>query len=117
MALIDSYQGHPGLLQPSTIATAIQNQIGSIPRGANNAGKRFSLIGAVIDDPKAARNPCPVGTVDWGGAWGHNWILDPVNKLSIVVCTNTTPEGCDGQFRDDIRDAVYGAIAAGEANA
>jgi CubicO group peptidase (beta-lactamase class C family) len=108
MALIDTYNGHHSPLAPATIAMAIANQIGSLPRRAEDAGKRFSYIGAVIDDPEAAASPCPAGTVDWGGAWGHNWILDPVNNLTVVVCTNTAPEGCDGPFREDIRDAVYG---------
>jgi hypothetical protein len=47
------------------------------------------------------------GTVDWGGAWGHNWIIDPINHLTIVTCTNVAFEGCNGPFREDIRDAVY----------
>jgi hypothetical protein len=27
-----------------------------------------------------------------------------------VVCTNVAPEGCNGPFREDIRDAVYAAL-------
>ena len=108
MAMIEVYNGTPGLLRPETVATAISNQIGDLPRRPRDAGKRFSLIGAVLDDPAAARNPSPKGTVDWGGAWGHNWVVDPVNRISIVVMTNTTPEGCNGPFRDDMLQAVYG---------
>ncbi len=26
-----------------------------------------------------------------GGAWGHNWIIDRTNKLTILVCTNVAP--------------------------
>lgn len=108
LKLLEIYNGYGTLLAPATIAEAIANQIGSLPRRPQDAGKRFSLIGAVIDDPAAAQSPCPVGTVDWGGVWGHNWIVDPVNRITVVVCTNTTPEGCNGPFREDIRDAVYG---------
>jgi CubicO group peptidase (beta-lactamase class C family) len=108
MAVLETYNGTRPILRPETIAMALANQIGAIPRREGDAGKRFSLIGAVIDDAKAARTPCPVGTVDWGGAWGHNWIIDPVNRLTIVTCTNVAFEGCNGPFRDDIRDAVYG---------
>ena len=108
LKLLEIYNGFGSLLAPATIAEAIRNQIGTLPRRSQDAGKRFSLIGAVIDDPKAAASPCPVGTVDWGGVWGHNWIVDPINRITVMVCTNTTPEGCNGPFREDIRDAVYG---------
>ena len=45
-----------------------------------------------------------------GGAWGHNWIIDRTNKLTIAVLTNVAPEGCNGPFREDIRDAVYASL-------
>jgi CubicO group peptidase (beta-lactamase class C family) len=108
MKMLEVYNGHSTYLGPGTVAEALKNQIGSLPRRAGDAGKRFSLIGAVIDDPAAARSPCPAGTVDWGGAWGHNWIVDPTNRWTILTCTNVAPEGCNGPFREDIRDAVYG---------
>jgi CubicO group peptidase (beta-lactamase class C family) len=107
MKMLEVYNGNPGLLAPETVAAALANQIGDLPRRAVDAGKRFSFIGALLDDAKAANNPCPAGTVDWGGAWGHNWVVDPVNRMTIVVCTNTTFEGCNGPFRDDILRAVY----------
>jgi CubicO group peptidase (beta-lactamase class C family) len=108
MQMLEVYNGKPGLLEPETVAAALANQIGDLPRREVDAGKRFSFIGAVLADPVAARNPAPSGTVDWGGAWGHNWVVDPVNRITIVVCTNTTFEGCNGPFRDDILGAVYG---------
>ncbi len=110
MAMLESYNGTHPILKPETIASALSNQIGTVPRREGDAGKRFGFIGAVLDDPKAARSVCPAGTVDWGGAWGHNWIMDPVNRVTIVTCTNTAFEGCMGQFRDEIRDAVYGGL-------
>ncbi len=108
MKMLDTYNGAAPILKPATIAEALKNQIRNLARRDSDAGKRFSLIGAVIADQKAARSPCPVGTIDWGGAWGHNWIVDPVNKITIVVCTNVAFEGCNGPFREDIRNAVYG---------
>ena len=109
MKMLQVYNGG-SLLKPATVTEALSNQIGSLPRRPSDAGKRFTLIGAVIDDPKAAHSPCPVGTVDWGGAWGHNWIVDPINKVTVLVCTNSAPDGCNGPFRDEIRDAVYAAL-------
>jgi CubicO group peptidase (beta-lactamase class C family) len=108
MTMLESYNGSNPLLKPSTIAAALANQIGAVLRRPIDAGKRFGLIGAVLDDPKAARSPCPAGTVDWGGAWGHNWTVDPVNRLTIVICTNVAFEGCNGPFTEQVRDAVYG---------
>ena len=107
MKLLEVYNSKPGLIAPETVTQALANQIANLPRRPQDAGKRFSFIGAVLDDPQAANNPCPAGTVDWGGAWGHNWVIDPVNRMTIVVCTNTTFEGCNGPFRDDIVRAVY----------
>lgn len=108
MKLLEVFNGKPGLIEPATVALALANQIGDLPRREQDAGKRFSFLGAVLEDKQAASSPCPVGTVDWGGAWGHNWIIDPVNRMTVVVCTNTTFEGCNGPFRDDIVRAIYG---------
>lgn len=106
MKMLEVYNGNPSLLEPETVRTALSNQIGDLRR--KDAGKKFSFLGALLTDPAAARNPAPAGTVDWGGAWGHNWVLDTTNRITIVTCTNTTPDGCNGPFRDDILNAVYG---------
>ncbi len=109
MKMLEVYNGR-SFLKPETVAEALTNQIGSLPRRETDVGKRFTLIGAIIEDAKAAQSPCPVGTLDWGGAWGHNWIIDPINKITVLVCTNTAPDGCNGPFREEIRDAVYAAL-------
>jgi CubicO group peptidase (beta-lactamase class C family) len=107
MTMLDSYNGSGPILKPATIAEALANQIGAILRRPIDAGKRFGLIGAVLDDPKAARTSSPAGSVDWGGAWGHNWLIDSVNRLTLVICTNVAFEGCNGPFTEQVRDAVY----------
>ncbi len=109
MKMLEVYNGG-NFLKPETTAEAFKNQIGTLPRREGDAGKRFTVLGAMIDDPKAAKSPCPVNTLDWGGAWGHNWIIDRTNKLSIAVLTNTAPEGCNGPFREEVRDAVYASL-------
>ncbi|WP_417308654.1 serine hydrolase domain-containing protein [Devosia sp.] len=107
MKMLEVYNGNSGHLKPETVAETFKNQIGDLPRRESDTGKRFSLLGALLDDPAAANNPAPAGTLDWGGAWGHNWVIDPTNKLTILVCTNVAPEGVNGPFRDDILRAVY----------
>lgn len=109
MKMLEVYNGGTHL-KPSTVEEAFTNQIGTLPRRETDAGKRFTVLGAMIEDPKAAKSPCPVGTLDWGGAWGHNWIIDRTNKLSIAVMTNVSPEGVNGPFREDVRDAVYASL-------
>lgn len=109
MKMLEVYNGGSHL-KPSSVEEAYTNQIGTLPRRETDAGKRFTVLGAMIDDPAAAKSPCPIGTLDWGGAWGHNWIIDRTNKLSIAVLTNTAPEGCNGPFREDVRDAVYASL-------
>jgi CubicO group peptidase (beta-lactamase class C family) len=108
MKMLDTYNGSNPVLKSATIAEALANQIGVIPREPKDAGKRFGLIGAVIDDSKAARTSSPAGAVDWGGGWGHNWVIDPINRLTIVICTNVAFEGCNGPFTEEVRDAVSG---------
>lgn len=96
------------ILNPDTVAQATRNQIGDLPREAKDAGQRFGLIGAVLDDPSAAGSPQAKGTFNWGGIYGHSWFVDPANGLSVVAMTNTAVEGCLGLYTKEIRNAVYG---------
>jgi CubicO group peptidase (beta-lactamase class C family) len=101
--------GNGRILRPGTAAEGLKNQIGDAPRREQDAGKRFGFFGAVLEDPMAAGNsPAPKGTVDWGGVYGHNWFIDPQNGISVVSYSNTAPNGCNGPFREEIRNAVYG---------
>jgi CubicO group peptidase (beta-lactamase class C family) len=96
------------ILKPETVAQAVQNQIGTLPREEKDAGQRFGYFGAVLDDPAAAQSPQSRGTIRWGGVYGHSWFIDMANGLSAVMLTNTALEGCTGQYPKDLRDAIYG---------
>lgn len=102
MKFLEALRG--GFLKPATREAAFANQIGSIER--SEAGQRFGFLGAVIDD--AQTSGWPLGLIHWGGIWGNNWIMDPASETSVVVFTNTMSEGCNGPFREQIRDAVFG---------
>ena len=106
MRLMEALQGE--FLSEGLKAAAFGNQIGDLPRLNSDAGKRFGFLGAVTVDPVAARTAMPVGAVDWGGAWGHNWVIDRRSETSLVVCTNTAFEGCNGAFREEVVRAVFG---------
>ncbi len=104
MRLLEALRG--GFLSAGLRDAAFANQIGDLRR--RDAGKRFGFLGAVTVDPQAADTAMPVGAVDWGGVWGHNWVVERASQTVIVVCTNTTFEGCNGPFREDIVRAVFG---------
>ena len=106
MRLLEALRGD--FLSASLRDQAFGNRIGTIPRRASDAGKRFGYLGAVVVDPVAAGTLMPAGAVDWGGAWGHNWVIDRGNETSVVVCTNTAFEGCNGPFREEVVRAVFG---------
>lgn len=106
MTLLQAVQGD--FLAPETRAMALANQIGAIARRAGDAGKRFGYLGAVTVDPGAAGTVIPAGSVDWGGAWGHNWVIEPASGTTIVTMTNTAFEGCNGPFREEVNRAVFG---------
>lgn len=102
MKLLEAVRG--GFLKPQTRDMAIGNQIGELTRA--EPGQKFSFLGAWIEDPQASGWQV-AGMLHWGGIWGNNWILEPKSNTSVVAYTNTAAEGCDGPFRDQIRDAVF----------
>lgn len=96
-------------IAPETVALAFSNRIGAIHR--DDAGQRFGYLGAIVDDPVAAKSASAAGTVNWGGVYGHSWLVDPANGLTIVSMTNTALEGCTGQYPKDLIRAVYAELA------
>jgi CubicO group peptidase (beta-lactamase class C family) len=104
MKLLESYQASGTLLKPETRRLALTNQTDGIKM---DAGRGFCLIGGTVTNSTAAKTPCPVGSVDWGGVYGLSWIIDTENHRTTLTCTNTALEGCTGKFPKRIRDAVY----------
>jgi CubicO group peptidase (beta-lactamase class C family) len=74
---------------------------------AEGPGWEFGYGGAVLVDPAAANTPQAAGTLQWNGACGHKWFIDPANELTVVTLTNTAFEGMIGRFPIDVRNAVY----------
>jgi CubicO group peptidase (beta-lactamase class C family) len=96
------------ILKPGTVEIAAQNQVGDLPRtGPRDAGWRFGLLSSILDDPAAAASPQSVGTLQWGGVYGHQWFVDRPSGLSVVIFTNTAVHGLFA-FPPTVRDAIYG---------
>lgn len=107
MRLLEALRAGGGpILRPETVALGLANQTPQLSQ-AGSPGWQFCLFGAWLDEPAAAGVPAPRGMVRWGGIYGHNWFIDPSAGLSVVSMSNTGLEGSDGQFRDDILNAVY----------
>jgi CubicO group peptidase (beta-lactamase class C family) len=96
-----------GLLQPQTVRSMFTVQAQTREQG-QEPGWEFGYGGAVLVDPQATGTPQAPGTLQWTGAYGHKWFIDPVNELTVVALTNTAFEGMVGRFTTDVRDAVYG---------
>lgn len=100
--------GGAPILKPATVAAMMRAQIG--PQAATQGpGWGFGYGWAVLVDPRAAGTPQSAGALQWGGAYGHNWFVDPERKLTVVALTNTAFEGMSGPFTIEVRDAIYGA--------
>jgi CubicO group peptidase (beta-lactamase class C family) len=96
------------VLKPETVRLGFQNQLGTVTR-KGQPGRSFGFFGAVIDDPVAAATPMARGSIEWGGVYGHHWIVDPAAGVAMTSYSNTALEGSDGKYRYDIIDAIYGA--------
>ena len=101
-------QGGGPILRPGTVATMMRPQVRAAGARTQGPGWGFGYGWAVLENPAAAGTPQGRGTIQWGGAYGHSWFVDPEAELSVVALTNTAFEGMSGAFPGEIRDAVYG---------
>ncbi len=107
--LLESLRTHDGrVLKAETSRASMANQIGELRAPILGPGWGFGYGGAVMLDPAEAGEPLSRGSVRWGGAYGHMWFVDPVERLTVVLLTNTTFEGMVGKVTRDLTRAVYG---------
>jgi CubicO group peptidase (beta-lactamase class C family) len=99
--------GGAPILRTETVRAMMQDQVGTAAQ-TQGPGWGFGFGWAVLDDPAAAATPQGRGTIQWGGAYGHTWFVDPAAATSVVAFTNTAFAGVHGAFPTAIRDAVYG---------
>jgi len=101
--------GCDGILRASTVETMLTSHVGCAAQ-TWGPGWGFGFGGAILEDPAAAGTPQSVGTIQWGGVYGHTWFVDRASALSVVALTNTAFEGMTGAFPSDIRDSIYSAL-------
>jgi len=99
-------KGGSPILKPETVEQMMADQVGPQAQ-TQGPGWGFGYGWAVLADPGPAGTPQAKGTIQWGGAYGHSWFVDPANGLTVVALTNTAFEGMSGDFPRQIRDAVY----------
>ncbi len=100
-------QGGAPILKPETVGLMMRDHVGT-PAQTQGPGWGFGYGWAVLGDPAGTGTPQGAGTIQWGGAYGHNWFVDPASRLTVVAFTNTAFEGMAGAYTHEIRDAVYG---------
>ncbi|MFT3691227.1 serine hydrolase domain-containing protein [Paenirhodobacter sp.] len=98
--------GGAPILKPETVATMTRDQVGPQAQ-TQGPGWGFGYGWAVLTDPAPTGTPQATGTLQWGGAYGHSWFIDPQNGLTVVALTNTAFAGMAGAFPTAIRNAVY----------
>lgn len=98
--------GGAPILKSSTVNMMMEDQVGPWAE-AWGPGWGFGYGWAVLDDPQLASTRQAKGTIQWVGAYGHSWFVDPTNAITVVALTNTAFEGTSGRFVTEIRDAVY----------
>ncbi|WP_150642760.1 serine hydrolase domain-containing protein [Pseudomonas fluorescens] len=101
-------QGGGSILSPGSVQSMMSDKVGPQAQ-TQGPGWGFGYGWAVLDDPSLTKTPQSKGTIQWGGAYGHSWFVDPLAKLTVVALTNTAFEGMSGAFTREIRDAVYPA--------
>jgi CubicO group peptidase (beta-lactamase class C family) len=99
------------ILSKATVDAGLSNQIGNLEMTEAHSGMRFGFFSAVIENPDAANTILPVGALQWGGVYGNTWFVDRKNGLSVVSFTNTAMNACVGEYPEQLRRAIYKALA------
>jgi CubicO group peptidase (beta-lactamase class C family) len=96
--------GGAGILRPQTAAAMTRNAIADLESAP---GFGFGLGVQVLKDPAAAQSPLNAGAWNWAGVYGTHFWVDPKEKLSMVVLTNTAIAGMIGEFPNQLQKAAY----------
>lgn len=112
MALLEALRSGGGpLMEPERAAEMARDQIAGLDI-EGSPGWGYGLGFSVLRDATAAGVSESPGTWRWGGAYGHSWLVDPTENLTLVAFTNTALEGMSngGRFSADLSRALYAAV-------
>ncbi|WP_270938169.1 serine hydrolase domain-containing protein [Falsiroseomonas oryzae] len=93
------------ILRPETVRLITENATGNLAT-LRGPGWGHSLGAGVLVDPAAARTRLPAGSWGWGGIYGTQFWVDPVNRIVGVVKTQTAVIG-SGPVANLVREAAY----------
>jgi len=98
----------PRLLEPHLFAEMKRDQLRGLPAGPElGPGWGYGYGLGVLLDPARAESPMRPGSVYWQGAYGNYFWVDPSERLSVLLLTNTAIEGMNGVLPAELRRAVY----------
>jgi CubicO group peptidase (beta-lactamase class C family) len=98
------------ILKPGSDKAIFESSMGTTYIKAGEPGWGWTLMSAILIDPKTAKSPQNKGTIAWGGVYGHAWWVDRPAGLTVVILTNTAVEGMSGSFPTEIKKAIYDAL-------
>lgn len=97
-------KGGAPILSPKAMGYLARGVTAGLDMGAK--GRTHSLGWSIWDDPALEGKPYAPGSWNWGGLYGHSWLVDPVNRLTFVSFTNVAAD--DGGLAPEIYSALYG---------
>jgi CubicO group peptidase (beta-lactamase class C family) len=95
------------ILGPRTVDLMTSNQVGTL---FSQDGEGFSLGFRTVERTGARGSMASVGTYDWGGAYGTQYLVDPLERLIILSMVQELPgfSGSGGTLR--LSNLVYQAL-------
>lgn len=110
MLLNDGELDGTRLLEPETVQTMTQNQIGSLTISPfTGHGDKFGYGFGVLTDEGKSDDVATVGTYSWGGLFNTYYWVDPQEELVGIIMTQIFPYD-HLTLRNDFKEAVYEVI-------
>jgi CubicO group peptidase (beta-lactamase class C family) len=104
LAFLESIRSGGGpILGPSTTTMMMTNQLRGLQPDPDDPGWGMGYGGFILGGDGKTRSK---HTWSSGGLYGHAWSVDPDSATTILIITNTSYEGMNGQLVDDVVDAA-----------